>query len=58
MLPATYAILLLQDIMLRGSTGDFFLLTRDPYLIARLLAYGVALFTIAWLFFRRSMRRE
>lgn len=58
MLPATYAILLLQDIMLRGSTGDFLLLTRDPYLIARLLAYGVALFIIAWLFFRRSMRRE
>ncbi len=58
MLPATYAILLLQDIMLRGSTGDLFLLNRDPYLLARLLAYGVALFTVAWLFFRRSMRKE
>lgn len=58
MLPATYAILLLQDIMLRGATGDYLLLARDPYLLAGLLGYGVVLFTIAWLFFRRSMKRE
>lgn len=51
MLPATYAILLLQDIMLRGNSGN-------PQLLLGLAGIGSALYIIAWLLFQRSMARE
>lgn len=51
MLPATYAILLLQDIMLRGNPGN-------PELLLGLAGIASALYIIAWLLFRRSMARE
>jgi ABC-type polysaccharide/polyol phosphate export permease len=47
-LPATYAISLLRDIMLRG---DPLILT----LLTQLIAIGVVLFLGAWLMLRHSM---
>ncbi len=47
-LPATYAILLLRDVMLRG----------DPLglaLLSQLFVFGAALFVGAWILLRRSM---
>lgn len=51
LLPATYAINLLQNIMLRGSaiSGTF---------IAGLLGLGILTFLIAWLLLRRLMARR
>jgi ABC-2 type transport system permease protein len=47
-LPATYAILLLRDVMLRGDPLELALLLQ-------LLVFGVALFVGAWILLRRSM---
>ncbi|MBA3533249.1 MAG: ABC transporter permease [Ardenticatenales bacterium] len=49
-LPATYAIVLLQDIMLRG--------TLNPVPLTGLLAFGVGLYMVAWFLLRRRMARE
>lgn len=51
MLPATYAILLLQDIMLRGNPGN-------PQLLLGLAGIASALYITAWALFGRSMARE
>jgi ABC-2 type transport system permease protein len=50
LLPATYGILLLQDILLRGPL-------TQPYLVAALLGIGVTLFFFDWLLLRRQMAR-
>lgn len=47
-IPATYGILLLRDIMLRGSA-------LAPDLLLQLTAIGAALFLAAWFLLRRSM---
>lgn len=49
-LPATYGILLLQDIMLRGSLANQILLTA-------LTTIGVGLLILAWILLRRMMAR-
>jgi ABC-2 type transport system permease protein len=49
-LPATYAISLLQNIMLRGYL-------TQPYLLAALAAIGLGLFLVSWLLLRRQMAR-
>ncbi len=49
-LPATYGILLLQNVMLRGFLANFILLVS-------LTAIGAGLFFIAWLLLRRLMQR-
>jgi ABC-2 type transport system permease protein len=51
MLPATYAIKMLQSIMLRGYSFD-------PVLFNALLAVGIALFVVAWFFLRRRLQKE
>jgi ABC-2 type transport system permease protein len=51
LLPATYGINLLQNIMLRG----YFL---QPYLIAILTGIGVVLFFLAWLMLGRKLARQ
>ena len=51
MLPATYGIRLLQDIMLHGAR-------YSPLLLAGLLAIGAGLFFIDWLLLRRRLHRE
>jgi ABC-2 type transport system permease protein len=51
LLPATYAIRLLQFIMLRGSPIDIFL-------YAALLGIGVLLFIIAWAILRLRLQKE
>ncbi len=51
MLPATYGINLLQDIMLRGSPPN-------PLLFYGFLAIGVGLFLLDWLVLRNQMRHE
>ncbi|MCB0197250.1 MAG: hypothetical protein KDJ65_35210, partial [Anaerolineae bacterium] len=48
-LPATYGILLLRDIMLRGGGLNW------P-IFAPLLVFGVVLFGLAWWLLRRSMQ--
>lgn len=48
-LPATYGILLLRDIMLRGAVLDWSIFTP-------LLLFGLGLFVLAWWLLRRSMR--
>jgi ABC-2 type transport system permease protein len=50
-LPATYAIRLLQDVMLRG-------LGLQPVLFFGLLAIGVALMLLAWFLLHRQLRPE
>lgn len=49
-LPATYTILLLQDIMLRGRLGE-------PSYLAILIGIGVFLYLVAWFLLRRKMGR-
>jgi ABC-2 type transport system permease protein len=49
-LPATYGILLLRDVMLRGSSAN-------PMLMLRFAVMGLILFIIAWFLLRRSMAR-
>jgi ABC-2 type transport system permease protein len=51
MLPATYGIRLLQDIMLRGEPASMILMVA-------LLAIGAGLFFIDWLLLRRRLHRE
>jgi ABC-2 type transport system permease protein len=51
MIPATYGINLLQNIMLRG-------VRYSPLLLAAILAIGVALFLINWWLLHRRMHRE
>ena len=51
LLPATYAIRLLQTIMLRGQT-------IEPLLYFALLGIGVLLFIFAWFIFRRRLQKE
>ena len=51
MLPATYGIRLLQDIMLRGASAN-------PILLVGLVGLGVAFFLITLLLLRRQMRQE
>jgi len=51
MLPATYGIRLLQDIMLRGASAN-------PILLLGLLGLGAGFFLITWLLLRRQMRQE
>jgi ABC-2 type transport system permease protein len=51
MLPATYGINLLQDIMLRGNPPN-------PLLFFGFLAIGIGLFLLDWLLLRRQMRHE
>ncbi len=51
LLPATYAISLLQNVMLRGY------LTR-PYLLAALAGIGLFMFILSWLLLRRQMARK
>jgi ABC-2 type transport system permease protein len=48
LVPATYGIELLREIMLRGSTGQ-------PLLLVALLAIGVALAILSWVGLRRRM---
>ncbi len=50
LLPATYGITLLQDIMLRGTP-------TEPFLLWALAAGGVVLFAGAWFLLRRQMAR-
>jgi ABC-2 type transport system permease protein len=50
LLPATYAIQLLQHVMLRGSFAQ-------PELLVALVGMGLALFLVAWLLLRRQFRR-
>jgi ABC-2 type transport system permease protein len=50
-LPATYGIRLLQDIMLRGTSAN-------PILLLGLLGLGVVFFLATWLLLRRQMRQE
>jgi ABC-2 type transport system permease protein len=50
LLPVTYGILLLRDIMLRGYP-------INPALLWPLLTIGVALFALAWWLLRRSMKQ-
>ncbi len=50
LLPATYTIILLQDVLLRGPL-------TQPYLLPILFAIGVLLFLIALLLLRRQMAR-
>jgi ABC-2 type transport system permease protein len=47
-LPATYSILLLQDIMLRGTAGT-------PLYLAGLVGLGAALYLLSWILLRRKM---
>jgi ABC-2 type transport system permease protein len=47
-LPATYSILLLQDIMLRGTAGT-------PLYLAGLVGLGAALYLLSWFLLRRKM---
>lgn len=49
-LPATYGILLLRDVMLRGNPAD-------PMLLLQFVAIGLGLFVLAWFLLRRSMAR-
>jgi ABC-2 type transport system permease protein len=49
-LPATYGILLLRDIMLRGNPVDL-------QLLVQFIVIGLILFIIAWFLLRRSMAR-
>jgi hypothetical protein len=49
--PATYGILLLQNIMLRGFV-------INVNVLFSLIAIGAALFFIAWLLLRRLMARN
>lgn len=51
LLPVTYAISLLQGVMLRGET-------MNPFLIAGLTAYGIILFVASWWLMRRKMIRS
>ncbi|MDQ4076825.1 MAG: ABC transporter permease [Chloroflexota bacterium] len=51
MLPATYAIQMLQNIMLRGNPPSSFLL-------GTLFAVGAALFALAWFLLHRQMRQH
>lgn len=51
MLPATYGILLLQDIMLRG-------VLQNPFLLGALAAIGVGFMLLALLLLRRQMARD
>jgi ABC-2 type transport system permease protein len=51
MLPATYAIRLLQSVMLRGYP-------IDQVLFYILLAIGLGLFILAWLLLRRRLQKE
>jgi ABC-2 type transport system permease protein len=51
LLPATYAINLLQSIMLRGAS-------LNPMLYFALLGMGVLLFIFAWLLLRRRLQKE
>lgn len=51
MLPATYSILLLQDIMLRGTAGN-------PIVLAGLVGLGLFLYLLVWLLLRRKMARN
>jgi ABC-type polysaccharide/polyol phosphate export permease len=51
LLPATYGIQWLQEIMLRG-------MAPDPTLLVTLGGFGVALFMVAWLLLRRLMARQ
>lgn len=51
MLPATYGIQLLQNVMLRGAVADW-------SLIGNLSLIGVNLFLVAWLLLRFRMARE
>jgi ABC-2 type transport system permease protein len=48
-MPATYAMRLLQDVMLRG-------LPLDPLLFFGLLVIGVAMLLISWYLMHREMR--
>ena len=50
MLPATYGILFLRSIMLRGDMPD-------PTLYLLLIGLGIALFVLAWALLRRSMEQ-
>jgi ABC-2 type transport system permease protein len=50
-LPATYGIRLLQDIMLRGAS-------TNPILLLGLLGLGVVFFLTTWLLLRRQMSQE
>ncbi|MCB0169607.1 MAG: ABC transporter permease [Anaerolineae bacterium] len=49
-LPATYGILLLRDIMLRGTVLDL-------SIFMPLVAFGAGLFILAWWLLRRSMQK-
>jgi ABC-2 type transport system permease protein len=49
MVPATYAIQLLQDIMLRGTTGN-------PIQLYGLFGIGIILYLVSWLLLKRMMR--
>jgi ABC-2 type transport system permease protein len=51
MLPATYGIRLLQDIMLRGTSVN-------PILLLGLTGLGLAFFLVTWLLLHRQMRQE
>lgn len=51
LLPATYAIQLLQDNMLRGST-------LDPLMFVGLLGMGLLLFLVAWNMLYRRLQKE
>jgi ABC-2 type transport system permease protein len=48
LLPVTYGMRLLRDVMLRGAP-------LDPVLIAGLAAFGVCMFVLAWLATRRRL---
>jgi ABC-2 type transport system permease protein len=51
MLPSTYGIRMLQDIMLRGVSAN-------PILMLGLLGLGILFFLVTWLLLRRQMRQE
>ena len=51
LLPATYAIQLLQDIMLRGNA-------LDPLMFIGLLGIGILMFFIAWNMLYRRLQKE
>lgn len=50
-LPATYGVVLLRDIMLRGHMAD-------PILLTGLTAIGIGLFLVAWVLLRRTIARS
>jgi ABC-2 type transport system permease protein len=51
LLPATYGVQWLQEIMLRG-------MAPDPLLLWVLGGFGMTLFVVAWILLRRLMARQ